>query len=119
MNKNQERKELGQSSECVCVNLHQSLTLMGVETCLLMLFSQCQVSCLACDCEEGRKVEVGSLGIAWASLVAQMVKSLPAVQETRVRLQYEKLHQLLDEDLRPGILQARTLEWVAISFSNA
>lgn len=55
MNKNQERKELGQSSECVCVTLHQNLTLMGVETCLFTLYSQCQVSCLACDCEEGRK----------------------------------------------------------------
>ena len=30
-------------------------------------------------------MEVGSLGIAWASLVAQMVKSLPAVQETHIQ----------------------------------
>ena len=62
----------------------------------------------------------------------QMVKNLPAMQETGVL-------SLGQEDLlgkgmashssilawripwteEPGILQARTLEWVAISFSNA
>ena len=67
-----------------------------------------------------------------ASLVAQLVKNLPAVQETRVRsLGWE---DPLEKEMathssifawkiswkeEPGILKARTLEWVAISFSNA
>ena len=73
---------------------------------------------------------------SWASLVAQLVKNLPAMQETWVRsLGWEasaaaKSLQLCPTLCNPidgsppgspvpGILQARTLEWVAISFSNA
>ena len=81
-----------------------------------------------------------------ASLVAQLVKNLPAIQDTWVQsLGWEdplekrmaaaaataaKSLQLcptlcdpIDGSPQgspiPGILQARTLEWVAISFSNA
>ena len=80
----------------------------------------------------------------WASLVAQLVKNPPAMQETWVQsLGWEdplekgkatvSAAKLLQSCLTlcdpidgsppgspiPGILQARTLEWVAISFSNA
>ena len=40
------------------------------------------------------------------------VRNLPAMHETWIR-------SLGWEDPLPGILQARILEWVAISFSNA
>ena len=62
------------------------------------------------------------------SLLAQRVKNLPAVQETQVRslgwedpLEKEMAthSSILAWSPVPGILQARTLEWVAISFSNA
>ena len=73
---------------------------------------------------------------SWASLVAQLVKNLPAMQETWVwSLGWEA--SAAAKSLQscptlcgpidgsppgspvPGILQARTLEWVAISFSNS
>ena len=84
--------------------------------------------------------------ILGASLVAQLVKNLPAMQETPVRLlgQEDPLEKEMvvhsaaaAKSLQscptlcnpvdgsppgsavPGILQARTLEWVAISFFNA
>ena len=53
-----------------------------------------------------------------AALVARLVKNLPAMRETWVRsLGWE---EPLDPpgSAVPGILQARTLEWVAISFSR-
>ena len=72
------------------------------------------------------------------SLVAQLVKNLPAMQETPVgflgredRLEKGKAAVAAAATLCdpidgspsgspiPGILQARTLEWVAISFCNA
>ena len=79
---------------------------------------------------------------SWASLVAQLVKNLPAMQETWVQSlcwedPLEKGTATLSESLQscltlfdpiddsppgspvPGILQARTLEWVAISFSTS
>ena len=61
-----------------------------------------------------------------------MVKNLPVMKETWVRFLGEE--DPLEEEMatrsttlaweipwteEPGILQARTLEWVAISFSNA
>ena len=66
----------------------------------------------------------------WASLVAQMVKNSPATQETWIQsldgedpLEKEMAGNAIDgsppDSPVPGILQARTLEWVAISFSNA
>ena len=63
-------------------------------------------------------------GSVWvsASLVAQMVKHLPAMQKTQVRsLGWEGLleKEMATHSTVPGILQARTLEWVAIPFSNA
>ena len=81
--------------------------------------------------------------ILWASLVAQTGKNLPAIRDTGVQsLSWE---DALEKEMAaaaakllqscptlcdpmdgsppgspvPGILQARTLEWVAISFSNA
>ena len=82
------------------------------------------------------------LKYTWASLVAQLVKNPPAMQETWVwslgredLLEKEKVAAAKSLQLCPilydpidfnppgspvpGILQARTLEWVAISFSNA
>ena len=44
-------------------------------------------------------MEVGSLGIAWACLVAQMVKSLPAVQETWVQSLDQE--DLLEKEMAP------------------
>ena len=92
----------------------------------------------------------GSVCVSQASLEAQTVKSLPAMQETQVwslgwkdpwrRILYvicawQKPAAAKSLQLRltlcdpidgsplgspvPGILQARTLEWVAIFFSNA
>ena len=80
----------------------------------------------------------------WASPVAQLVKKLPANQETWIRSlggQEDSLEEgtaaaaakslqscpTLCDPIEgsppgspvPGILQARVLEWVAISFSNA
>ena len=43
---------------------------------------------------------------------------IPSTIEKRASLQKEVLGKL-DGCAIPGILQARTLEWVAISFSNA
>ena len=64
------------------------------------------------------------------ALVAQTLRSLPATQETPVQsldgedpLEKEMAGNAIDgsppDSPVPGILQARTLEWVAISFSNA
>ena len=61
--------------------------------------------------------------------VAQMVKNLPAMQDATAAAAAKSLQPcptLCDPidgsppgSPIPGILQARTLEWVAISFSNA
>ena len=83
------------------------------------------------------------LQYSWASLVAQLVKNPPAMREPWVRsLGWEDplekgtaataakslqscptLCDRIDSNAPgstvPGILQARALEWVAISFSNA
>ena len=84
-------------------------------------------------------------GIKKAFLVAQMVMNPPAMQETQVQsLSWEDplekglvaaaaaakslqscptlcnpIHGSPPGSAVPGILQARTLEWVAIAFSNA
>ena len=94
---------------------------------------------------EGKKIHLTIYQLI-ASLVAQMVKCLPTIRETRVRSLGGE--DLLEEEMAihssttaksfqscltlcdpidssppgspvPGILQARTLEWVAISFSSA
>ena len=59
------------------------------------------------------------------SLVAQKVKRLPTMQELLLLSRFSRV-QLCDPidgsppgSPVPGILQARTLEWVAISFSSA
>ena len=73
----------------------------------------------------------------WASLVAQMVKNLPAIQETQVRSLGQE--DALEKGMAThssvfawripgteepwwatvhGVLQERILEWVAISFSK-
>ena len=82
--------------------------------------------------------QVDSLPL-WASLLAQLVKNPPAMQETPVRYLGSPNHLsvAIAKSLQsrptlcdpidgsppgspvPGILQARTLQWVAISFSNA
>ena len=84
-----------------------------------------------------------TLQYSWASLVAQLVKNPPAMQETPVQflswedpLEKGKAAAAAAKSLQscltlcdpivssplgspiPGILQARTLEWVAISFFN-
>ena len=82
------------------------------------------------------------LQYSWASLVAQLVKNPPAMWATWVRSlgwedPLEKGKAAAAKSLQscptlcdpidgsspgspvPGILQARTLEWVAISFSSA
>ena len=84
-----------------------------------------------------------NITVYWASLVAQMMKNSPAIQETWVHFLSKedhlekgkaaavaaKSHQscpTLCDPINgsppgspvPGILQARTLEWVAISFSS-
>ena len=85
-----------------------------------------------------------TLQYSWASLVAHLIKNLPTMWETWVRplvwedlLEKGKATAASAKSLQsyltlcdpidgsppgspvPGILQARTLEWVAISFSNA
>ena len=61
-----------------------------------------------------------------ASLMAQLVKNLPAMWNAAAAKSLQSCPTLCDpRDCSPpgspgsGILQARTLEWVAISFSNA
>ena len=62
-----------------------------------------------------------------ASLVAQLVKHPPAMQELLLFAKSLQSCPALCDPIDgsppgspvPGILQARTLEWVAISFSNA
>ena len=61
-----------------------------------------------------------------SSLIAQLVKNPPAMQELLLLLSHFSRVQLCNPiDGSPpgspirGILQARTLEWVAISFSSA
>ena len=90
------------------------------------------------DCFTGEGIGY-PLQYSWVALVAQLVKNLPAMRETWVRsLGWEDpLAAAAAKSLQscptlcdpidssppgfpvPGILQARTLEWVAISFSNA
>ena len=63
----------------------------------------------------------------WASLVAQMVKNLPTMQDSAAAAAKSPSCPTLCDPIDgsppgspiPGILQARTLEWVAISFSSA
>ena len=62
----------------------------------------------------------------YSSLIAQLVKNPPAMQELLLLLSHFSRVQLCNPidgsppgSPIPGILQARTLEWVAISFSNA
>ena len=56
-----------------------------------------------------------SISISGTFLVAESLKNLPAMQET----QADPIDGSPPGSPVPGILQARTLEWVAISFSNA
>ena len=108
----------------------------------MVLFSQ---SCLCKICRaEGGKIFLERHGanevsekkpgewfysLPWTSLVAQMVKCLPIMRDAAAAAAAKSLQScptLCDPmdcsppgSPVPGILQARTMEWVAIAFSSA
>jgi len=66
---------------------------------------------LSWNCHKGGNLCSGKLLSLYAAAAAKLLQSCPTLRDP--------IDGLLPGSSVPGILQARTLEWVAISFSNA